>query len=198
MKSLIVTSLLIFTIIFVSHAQVVLQIQPKTTLPVEGNTYAIGEAKLFNKSNKDVRVEVVSKETGEFVRGFGLAPKGRVKVIVEQENELQLTNRSMKTLEVQVKFGKMKMKESPAERVVISFTLANNSLRSIPLIIPGVMNPNLSPRSKSGVDLAVGQEIFFKTKGKRQILLIVDENIEEGAIVDVGKLLKERKKELGL
>ncbi|MFA7274054.1 MAG: hypothetical protein WC044_09300 [Crocinitomicaceae bacterium] len=78
----------------------------------------------------------------------------------------------------------------------IRFTLANSSAKSIPLIIPGVMNPNLSPFSRSGVELSVGQMIFFKTKGKKQLLLKVDESIENGAVLDVAELLKKRKKEL--
>ena len=43
----------------------------------------------------------------------------------------------------------------------VPFTLRNNSLKSIPLKIPGVMNPNLSPMSNSGVDLAEGQKVYF-------------------------------------
>ena len=74
----------------------------------------------------------------------------------------------------------------------VSFTLRNESTRSIPLIIPGVMNPNLSPFSNSGVNLKPGQEIFFRHKGKKRLLLKVDETLE-GQTIKVAKLLKERK-----
>jgi len=80
----------------------------------------------------------------------------------------------------------------------ISFTLHNSSARSIPLRIPGVMNPNLSPFSDSGVTLKVGQEIIFYPKGRKralgekQILLIVDESLD-GLKLDVAKLIKEKK-----
>jgi len=80
----------------------------------------------------------------------------------------------------------------------INFTLSNTSAKSIPLIIPTVMNPNLSPFSDSGVDLAVGQEIFFKQKGKRYLLLKVDDSINEGDKIDVSELLKSRQESLGL
>ncbi len=80
----------------------------------------------------------------------------------------------------------------------VNFTLRNNRPVSIPLIIPGIMNPNLSPFSKSGVELVYGQEILFLEKGKRYILLVVDEQIAEGEVIDVGKLLKQRRKEEGL
>ncbi len=58
------------------------------------------------------------------------------------------------------------------------------------------MNPNLSPFSNSGVDLKMGQEIFFKYKGKKRVLLVVDESINYGDVVDVSGLLKERKQEI--
>ncbi len=82
-----------------------------------------------------------------------------------------------------------------ATNTYVDFTLRNNSLKSIPLIIPGVMRPNLSPRSNSGVGLVVGQKILFKYKGKKRVLLIVSEDLE-GSTLEVSKLLKQRKKEI--
>jgi hypothetical protein len=79
----------------------------------------------------------------------------------------------------------------------------NNSLRSIPLQIPGVMNPNLSPLSSSGVDLAVGQKVFFfanNKKGaskKRYLLLEVTEDLA-GKSIAIDELIKTRRAELGL
>ncbi|MCH2199986.1 MAG: hypothetical protein MK081_14500 [Flavobacteriales bacterium] len=78
---------------------------------------------------------------------------------------------------------------------VVTFTLRNESARSIPLIIPGVMKPNLLPISNSGVHLKVGQEIFFRHKGKKRLLLTVDESLE-GKTLKVAKLIKEKKKKL--
>ncbi|MGD1847161.1 MAG: hypothetical protein ACFB10_17360 [Salibacteraceae bacterium] len=80
----------------------------------------------------------------------------------------------------------------------ITFTLVNKTARSIPLIIPTVMNPNLSPFSRSGVRLKVGQKIFFKEGGKRHLLLQVSADIDQDANLDVAKLLKQRRAELGL
>lgn len=77
----------------------------------------------------------------------------------------------------------------------ISFTLRNGSAKSIPLKIPGVMNPNLSPMSNSGVTLKVGQKIFFKHKGKKYLLLKVSKE-EKGKTLFVNKLIRQRKKEL--
>lgn len=67
----------------------------------------------------------------------------------------------------------------------VKFTFRNNSDRSIPLQIPGVMNPNLSPKSNSGVTLEGGQEIFFKYRGKKTLLLrICDEKPGDVVLVD--------------
>ena len=77
----------------------------------------------------------------------------------------------------------------------VSFTLANRSLKSIPLHIPGVMNPNLSPMSNSGVSLAVGQEIFFYEGRKKVLLLTVTEDLQDQTLI-VNDLIRERQKEL--
>ncbi len=73
----------------------------------------------------------------------------------------------------------------------VSFTLANRSLKSIPLRIPGVMNPNLSPMSDSGVTLAVGQKVFF-FEGKKQYLLLTVDPQMQGKKLIVNELIKER------
>ncbi len=75
----------------------------------------------------------------------------------------------------------------------VNLTLRNSSFKKIPLIIPGVMKPNLSPLSNSGVDLKVGQKILFKYKGKRRLLLKVDRRMA-GETLNVSKLMKEQKR----
>ncbi len=79
----------------------------------------------------------------------------------------------------------------------VNFTLRNNSLSSIYLEIPGVMNPNLSPMSNSGVGLKVGQKIFF-FEGKKKFLLLEVTKKYAGKKVVVNELIRERRKELGL
>ncbi|MFN9087652.1 MAG: hypothetical protein ACK5W7_09040 [Gemmatimonadaceae bacterium] len=67
----------------------------------------------------------------------------------------------------------------------VKLTFRNNSDRSIPLQIPRVMNPNLSPMSNSGVTLEGGQAIFFKYRGKKTLLLrICDEKPGEVVLID--------------
>ncbi|GEM_PF-811893 len=81
-----------------------------------------------------------------------------------------------------------------AERISdgpIEFTLRNESLKSIPLWIPGVMNPNLSPKSSSGVGLRIGQKVYFKYKGKKEVLFEVKDSYDT-RVIEVSKLVKDR------
>ena len=79
----------------------------------------------------------------------------------------------------------------------IPFSLKNNTPRSIYLLIPGVMNPNISPFSWSGVNLEEGQKIYFVFRGEQYVLLEVDATLRDKRI-SVNRLIKKRKKELGL
>lgn len=80
----------------------------------------------------------------------------------------------------------------------VSFTIRNNTTESIPLIIPNVMNPNLSPNSDSKVTLNLGQQIYFKNGLKRYVLLEVNNDIGNNDIIDVAQLIITCKKELDL
>jgi hypothetical protein len=72
----------------------------------------------------------------------------------------------------------------------ISFTLYNLLLKYIPLVIPGVMNPNLSPLSRSGVTLAVGQQIFIIRDRKRELLYTVPADHAPGTEVNCATLIE--------
>ena len=176
-----------------------LEIPAESSLVLDYANYDMYRLQLKNHMSKGLEVKVVDKKTGDFVRGFGLGPVGKVDVMVEGSSQIVFTNTSKKIASLSVTVTEMDAKKVMADNSgLISFTLVNSSSESIPLIIPNVMNPNLSPKSKSGLDLAVGQELIFRNKGKRYVLFTVDETIEEGAKIDVYQLLQERKKELGL
>jgi hypothetical protein len=79
----------------------------------------------------------------------------------------------------------------------IPMTFHNGSLKSIPLNIPGVMNPNLSPISDSGVDLEVGQKVFYfpnGKKGKKELLFEVDNTFRKDTILQIDEMIKQKKK----
>ena len=81
----------------------------------------------------------------------------------------------------------------------IQFTFHNGSLKSIPLAIPSVMNPNLNPLSNSGVSLNVGQNVYFYPNGtskKRELLFTVDESFQQDQVLEIDAIIEKRKKEL--
>lgn len=157
---------------------------------------AVTEATLHNTSQSTLQVGVLNDTTQ--IRGFGLGNKATATVLVEADNQLVLVNESKSDITVKLKTEKADLLSFKKEGEYVNFTLRNNSAKSIPLIIPSVMNPNLSPFSKSGVGLKIGQEIFFKEGGKRYVLLTVDNTIQDGDVIEVSQLLKDRKKELEL
>ena len=82
----------------------------------------------------------------------------------------------------------------------IPMTFHNGSFFSIYLSIPGVMNPNLSPKSNSGVSLDVGQVVYFFPKGKngkKEILFTVSSTWKRDTILQIDEIVKTRKTSLG-
>ena len=81
----------------------------------------------------------------------------------------------------------------------IPMTFHNGSFKSIPLIIPSVMNPNLNPKSNSGVSLDVGQKVYFFPNGKnknRELLFIVEATWKKDTILQIDEIIEKRKIEL--
>ena len=79
----------------------------------------------------------------------------------------------------------------------IPITFHNGSLKSIPLNIPGIMNPNLSPLSNSGIELEPGQKIFYfpnGKKGKKELLFEVDNTFRKDTILQIDEIIKQKKK----
>lgn len=81
----------------------------------------------------------------------------------------------------------------------VHLTFHNGSLKSIPLVIPGVMNPNLNPLSNSGIELAYGQEVFYFINGdkrKKALLFVVGDQLKEDEVLEIDQLIDEKKKAL--
>lgn len=175
----------------------VVKLPANESIAVEGLKYDMSRVSLKNKSLTTVEVAVIN-EDGETVRGFGLGPTGKADIMVESENKLYLQNESNNDVAIGYDVSEENRSVLELSDDYISFTLRNNSAKSIPLIIPTVMNPNLSPNSNSGVDLKIGQQIFFKSGGKKYVLLTVDDKIKGGDVLDVSELIRARKKELGI
>lgn len=146
---------------------------------------------LTNMSGRELEISVVNKVSGEQISGFGLGPVGKATINVPELAFLEITNPGGKQAKIGYKLIERAPEVREAKDVYIDFTLRNETLKSIPLIIPGVMNPNLSPMSNSGVSLKIGQEVKFKKKGKVRVLFTVDESIKDGDVLEVGQLIKD-------
>lgn len=176
----------------------ILRIAPNETVEFDVASNQLYEARLKNRSSSEVEVAVLDKRSDEMVRGFGLGRSGEADVIVEGNSKLALRNPGEKDAKILVRTRVMDAIRIDDKSDRVSFTLRNETARSIPLIIPGVMNPNLSPFSNSGVDLEYGQEILFRQNAKRHVLLVVGPEISAGEVIKVGALLQKRRTELGL
>jgi hypothetical protein len=61
------------------------------------------------------------------------------------------------------------------------------------------MNPNLSPKSNSGISLEVGQKVYFLPNGKRNskaLLFTVDTTFKKDTVLQIDDIIRKRKIEL--
>jgi len=200
MKNLFFVSTLILAASCSTSQQMTASIPANNQVELAYPQFDLAEVSLKNKSKTTLEVAVLENDNRDFVRGFGLGTLSGESLMLEKENTLVLRNDSNREIKVKVSaIESTKVQVNKSQNTdYVSFTLQNTTAKSIPLIIPNVMNPNLSPFSKSGVDLKIGQEIFFKNNGKKYVLLKVDDRITNGSTLNVGQLLKERKAELGI
>ena len=196
MKFLATFALVLLSII--GHTQTNLTIAPNQSLQLNYPTIEDLAIEIKNLSNQPLDIATIQTVSGEQLSGFGLAPKGRATISVPSLALLQISNNTPAKAEIAINPISLPAPEENPEDLYISFTLRNETAQSIPLIIPGVMNPNLSPFSNSGVRLKLGQQINFRQGLKTYTLLTVSPDTEEGAVLEIGALLKEKKIELGL
>ncbi len=82
------------------------------TIPTN-ETFILGEgnsknysAELVNTSNYEVKIRGEKKQTGEYTRGLGLAPKGKVTVYVSSDEIIKFINNNNLPVKVNVKMSK--------------------------------------------------------------------------------------------
>ena len=185
--------LLLFSALMLSYSLMAgktVTIAQRASIELTYKEFAQYDVKLINKSGQAIEVAVYEPGNTRKLKGFGLAPRGRATLSIAENQLLRLTNTSAKEVTVQLEFVEKQQISARADGEYITFSLHNTSLKSIPLQIPGVMNPNLSPMSSSGVSLRKGQKIYYK-KGVRKILILeVDATIQEGDKIDVARLIR--------
>ncbi len=195
MKKAVILLSILFAGFQVSANQKV-EIPARKSVELTYEEFANFDVKLMNRSGKQIEVSVLDARTRKQVSGFGLGPMGNAILYVAEGNILKLKNTSSKDIRMNLDFVERTPSPQADPNVeTVNFTLHNSSLKSIPLIIPGVMNPNLSPMSNSGVSLQMGQEIYYKKGLKRVVVLTVDENIQNGDKIDMAKRIAALKKE---
>lgn len=196
MKNILYLYFLLFSLS--SFGQTNLTIAPNQSLQLNYPSIEDLAIEIKNLSDQPLDIATIQTVSGEQLSGFGLAPKGRATIAVPSLALLQISNNNSSKAEIAINPISLPAPEENPEDLYISFTLRNETSQSIPLIIPGVMNPNLSPFSNSGVRLKIGQQINFRQGLKTYTLLTVSPAIEEGASLEIGALLKDKKIELGL
>ena len=141
------------------------------------------DAVIRNRGNA-VYVRVMDAAGATQLRGFGLDARGEATVRVG-EGERLLVDAIGGDTRIAVRYMRPKP-EAPDAVSSVAFNLINSGLTSIALEIPGVMTPNLSPKSRSGVRLDYGQEILFKGR----VLLTVGPGLKPGTDLDVRALIR--------
>lgn len=131
-----------------------------------------------------VYVRVMDAAGTTQLHGFGLDARGEATVRVG-EGERLLVDAVGGDTRIAVRYARP-APEAPDAVPSVAFNLINAGLTAIALEIPGAMNPNLSPKSRSAVRLDYGQEIRFKGR----VLFIVGPDLEPGTDLDVRALIR--------
>lgn len=170
----------------------ILILPPKQVVQLDYPLYEGFVVQLWNKSKFDLGVSARDKKTDSLHKGFGLPKGNTARLAVEKGLYLQLENRFLTPLKVAFVLQKgNSAKKKTTQRLTPqrAFYLENNSAQTLPLRIPGIMNPNLSPFSRSGVDLPNGQNVFLDLNGKKILILTVTDTIAHGDRIDVATLI---------
>ena len=168
-----------------------LVIPPKQIVRIDYPFMKGFSVKLWNKSKFELGVSAREHQSDSLYKGFGIDHSAFATLSVEENQYLQLENRFIAPLKVEYtlfKSGSGKKKRTVATRTV-AFYLVNSTAQTLPILIPGIMNPKLTPFSQSGVELPWGQKIYLKTPGEKLLLLTVTDSIPKGAGIDVADLI---------
>lgn len=169
-------------------------IPPKQVVHIDYPLYQGFNVKIWNQSKYVVGVSARDKQTDTVRKSFGLDKGSTTLFKVNKGMYLQFENRFLAPLKVSYTLrkgstGNKKTTESITPQR--AFYLENNTAQTLPLRIPGVMNPNLTPFSRSGVNLTNGQKVYLDLNGKRLLILTVTDSIPHGARIDLAFLINQ-------
>ena len=167
-------------------------IPPKQIIQINYPLLRNYNLKIWNKSKLDLTISTHKKETDSMIKKFVLVKDSSALLSISNEMYIQFENKYLANIKVEyslqngTSIKKNKIKSLTPQR---TFYLENNTAQRIPLRIPGIMNPNLSPFSRSGVDLKNGQKIYLDFNGKRILILEVTDSIKHGDRIDIATLI---------
>lgn len=167
-------------------------IPPKQIIQINYPLLRNYNLKIWNKSKLDLTISTHKKETDSIIKKFVLVKDSSALLSISNEMYIQFENKYLANIKVEYSFQngtsikKNKIKSLTPQR---AFYLENNTAQRIPLRIPGIMNPNLNPFSRSGVNLKNGQKIYLDFNGKRILILEVTDSIKHGDRIDIATLI---------
>ncbi len=176
-----------------------LVIPPKQIVRLDYPLFKTFKIKVYNKSKYVLGISLLNREKDSFNENFSLE-KGKFRTLIIRDNQyIQFENRYLASLKVAFtlqKGNEISNKSAKNLTPQRAFYLENNTAQTIPLQIPGVMNPNLNPFSRSGVDLKNGQKIFLSLRNKKVLILTVTDTIAHGTRIDVASLINKALNEI--
>ena len=164
-------------------------IPPKQIVQINYPLYQKYNLKILNKSKFDLIISTHDYKTDSIFKKFTLVKNSSTLLSLNNKTYIQFENKYLANLKVEYAFQNGISNKTKPLTPQRAFYLENHTAQRIPLLIPGVMNPNLSPFSRSGVDLINGQKIYLNLKGKKILILTVTDSIMHGDRIDVATLI---------
>ena len=193
MKRILFISLFAPVLIFSQRIEVSkILIPPKQIVQINYPLFRYYNLKIWNKSKFDLTVSTHNYKNDSIFKKFVMEKGSSALLSISNGMYIQFENKYFANLKVEYTFQngpstkKNKIKPLTPQR---AFYLENNTAQRIPLRIPGIMNPSLSPFSRSGVNLKNGQKIYLDFNGKNILILNVTDSIKHGDRIDVGNLI---------
>ena len=168
-------------------------IPPKQVVQIDYPLFKGFNLKIWNQSKFTVGVSTKDKLTDSILKSFNLEKKNNTLLEVSKDVYLQFENQFIVPLKISYIIRKGSFLEKKSFELLTpqrSFYLENNTAQSLPLSIPGVVSPKLSPFSRSGVNLPNGQKIYLNFKGDKILILTVTDSIAHGTRIDVAYLIE--------
>lgn len=168
-------------------------IPPKQVVQIDYPLFKGFNVKIWNQSKFTVGVSTKDKLTDSILKSFNLEKKNNTLLEVSKDMYLQFENQFIVPLKISYIIRKGSFLEQKSFESLTpqrAFYLENNTAQSLSLSIPGVVNPKLSPFSRSGVNLPNGQKIYLNFKGDKILILTVTDSITHGTRIDVAYLIE--------